>query len=140
MMPRATRIAINTGVGVLGAAGSAMLTNALPIVDPRAKALTQAGVGAAAIMFTPRRMRLMKIAGVGACMAGGLTLARSMFNLPALSGWQNMFMGVTRDYSMGRSFPTAQDVPQRQFPAMGVVRDYSMGAGYGEPFITAAQL
>lgn len=153
-------IAIGSAIGVAGATGSAALIQALPIVDARAKALTQTGLGALAIVAAPKKLfgvraqRPIRYAGIGAIIAGMLSLAKSVFpNMPLLSGFDRAYIGwMPQDtYQPALPSPVAPDSQSMygrnvNYAQMaGVNVDYAeMGAsprdatGYGERFVTAA--
>lgn len=144
---KATKAAISTGVGLAGAVGSAAVIQMLPIADARMKALTQAIVGVATMILTPKRSRNLKIAGAGASLAGALALVKtSGLPVPLLAGADRRIMlggyGYRRNL-MGRNWrPTAPAAPAKR-RMMGANIHYGMGNGsnrFGPKFLTPACL
>jgi len=80
------------GFGLGGAILSAILINNLPgIKDAKAvtKSLIQLGSGFALMLLAPNRWEIVKLAGVGAFMAGGLAGAERLSGIKTLAGPRN---------------------------------------------------
>lgn len=150
-----TSAAMQTAIGVGGAVASAAAINALPIKDPRAKALTQLGMGLLAFSLFPKnrmKNRNLRIAAAGMSLAGALALVKnSGLNLPLLAG-NNGRMGLnyypnSNTTMMGRgltyrSAERATSHKARPIPMMGINKHYGgmAGPGYGGRFITQANM
>jgi hypothetical protein len=83
------RTATNTAWAVGGAAAAQGIVSMLPMVNPVARGLTQMGLGLVAGLAAPRRGagRVLIPMAVGATVAGGLSMSRTIFpQLPLLAG------------------------------------------------------
>lgn len=140
---KATTLAINTAIGVGGAAGSAAVINMLPIADPKMKALTQLLSGMAMVILTGPRMATIKTAGMGASLAGALALLKtSGVPLPGLAGER---MGINAQFA-GNPYRNIAIANRPAAPAvspfMGVNATFSgrKMSGYGSKFTTQANM
>lgn len=145
-------LAQGTALGVSGAVGAAAIIQMLPIVDPRAKALVQLGIGAAAIMLRPRRGQLKKIApilGYGAMIAGGTSLTKQLApGLPLISGDQKYSLPPIRRNMAQISAPASYTKQNNKglngnISYMGATKNFTPGSGnalMGANFKTGANI
>jgi len=151
VMSKSTQAAIKTGIGVAGAAGSAMLLNSLPM-DARTKAWSQLALGVGLIALTPKRAMNMKLAGSGAALVGAMAVMRTAgLPIPPLMAGTNR-MGLNYYPGMGRAYrnrrllarPYAQAAAsvERNTKQMGInIHKGGMaGGGYGNRFVTQANM
>lgn len=91
------KAAIVVGTGTAGAVGSAAVVNMLPVQTSQGRALAQTAMGMVAMMFAPRRMWWLRVAGAGAAYNGGVSLVKaSGVPLPYLSGSDQMMLSPRR--------------------------------------------
>lgn len=127
---RAANAAMMTGVGIIGAVGSAIGVNMLPMRTPQAKALTQFLLGLAVLSLVPKKQQLLKIAGTGSTLAGGLALTKlalPQFS-PLLAGDFRTGKRQIRPLQVYQK-PTSKLGVNANFaspPSMGVNADFSL--------------
>lgn len=148
-MSKTTKAAIGTAVGVAGAVGTAAVVKMLPIVSPQSQALIQALMGLGLIVLMPKTARNMRIAGVGASLAGGLALVKaSGLPLPLLAGYDKTVMLGKYGYrprSMGRimerPYPNVATAPAPGGMGLNIHYGEMRGNGrYGPKFLTPASI
>lgn len=140
--------AIDTGLGVAGAIGSAAAIQMLPIEDQKTKAFVQLGVGLAAFAMLQPKNRMLKMTAAGTALAGALAVVKSTpeMNLPLIAG-----MGKCKPVPMGLNYYPNQNMGRvvRKYQhdgtagIMGINKHYGGMAGrggYGSRFVTQANL
>lgn len=141
------QLALNTGIAAGGAIGSAALVRALPIANAKARAASQLAIGALTLLMAKGRARMLRLAGVGATMAGALAVTREVFpQFPVMAGYSDRLALM----GSGWKDRVARDPRLTAFNSsmsLSAPRDFSMGmptsrfsSGYGGKFATAANM
>jgi len=150
LIPRRTRglagksinAAMGTAVGVAGAVGSAIVVKMLPLLTPQSKALAQLGLGVGILALIPRRQRLLRIAGIGSSLAGGIALTKVA--MPQVG--QYLLAGDTAPKKISyyrKPAVMANMGINSRYETMGINTKYQptlSGNGYGNKFLTPADI
>jgi len=102
VMDKTTANALKIGSGVGGAVGTAMLIKMLPF-GKTGQAFTQLLSGLGMMALIPKKRRIIRYAGYGSALAGGLAVLKTTFpDVPLLAGNNKAYPRRVSYYNQGR--------------------------------------